>query len=66
MSLSLWDEVIQYFWVSIPKAFGPPPSIHPVPPFDFTGFLMTMMILLFLGTIVTWAHCAILAGHKNL
>ncbi|MBE2191135.1 MAG: cytochrome c oxidase subunit 3 [Alphaproteobacteria bacterium] len=57
------DEVIQYLRVEYTQGVWPPPSIHPVPPFDLP-FLMTMILLLS-GTTVTWAHHAILAGHKK-
>ncbi len=57
------DEVIQYLRVDYTKGVWPPPSIHPVPPFDLP-FLMTMILLLS-GTTVTWAHHAILAGNQK-
>ncbi|OIN86899.1 MAG: cytochrome c oxidase subunit 3 [Alphaproteobacteria bacterium CG1_02_46_17] len=57
------DEAIQYLRLDYTKGVWPPPSIHPVPPFDLP-FLMTMILLLS-GTTVTWAHHAILSGNQK-
>ncbi len=48
-------EAIGYVW--------PPKNIHIIPPFDLP-FLMTMILLLS-GCTVTWAHHAIIEGHKD-
>ncbi len=57
------DEVKQYLRVEYTKGVWPPPSIHPVPPFDLP-FLMTMVLLLS-GTTVTWAHHAVVKGQTK-
>lgn len=75
MLLFIASEVmffVAFFWaffnaaLSPTEAVGfvwPPTDIEVVPPFDLP-FMMTMILLLS-GCSVTWAHHAILEGHKD-
>ena len=52
-----------YARVDYTQGIWPPPQITPIQPFDLP-FMMTMILLLS-GCTVTWAHHAILEGHKE-
>jgi cytochrome c oxidase subunit III len=75
MSLFIASEVMffaAFFWAFFASAMfpsmaiegvWPPKNIHPIDPWHFP--LLMTMILLLSGCTVTWAHHAILEGHKK-
>ncbi len=54
-----------FFYVSLAPSGGlwPPKGIHPLNPFDYPYF--NTLVLLLSGTTITWAHHALLEGHKK-
>jgi cytochrome c oxidase subunit 3 len=75
MSLFIASEVMffaAFFWAFFASSMfpslaiegvWPPKNIHPIDPWHFP--LLMTMILLLSGCTVTWAHHAILEGHKK-
>jgi len=72
MALFITSEVmffVAFFWAffnaSLFPSGGiwPPQGIHPLDPFDYPYF--NTLILLLSGTTITWAHHALLLGHKR-
>lgn len=75
MALFIASEVmffVAFFWAFFASAFypaaaigyvWPPAGMETIPPFELP-FLMTMILLLS-GCTVTWAHHAIVSGHKE-
>ena len=74
MTLFIASELmffVAFFWAYFNAAFfpteqigylWPPADIHTIPPFDLP--LLMTMILLLSGCTATWAHHAIMEGHK--